>query len=277
MQNRAIGEKENGIEKLHDSEPRLVDAENDGPLPSFGHGGLQHVDDLKSRSAVEAGSGFVENKHFGVVNHFHADGDPPPLTAGDSADSVVADSGVGDVAESEFLDEGVDLGGEVGGREGEAEPGGEGEGLLDGEEREEGVLLGDVAGDFVEMGRVDGAVVEEEGAGVRGGFAGEDLEEGGLSGAAGADDGEDLAGFGSAIDVGKQVADGGGMIDLVKRICGEDVGKWGFGVMDLDLEADSNGFYLASFSFFLLLHFSFLFVVFCCFFLFLSGLAFMSS
>lgn len=50
-----------------------MDAKNDGPSLSFGHGGFQHVDDLKSGSAVESGSGFIKNKHFGVVNHFHAD------------------------------------------------------------------------------------------------------------------------------------------------------------------------------------------------------------
>lgn len=97
MQNRAIGEKENGIEKLHDSEPRLMDAKNNGSSPSFSHGGFQHIDDLKSGSAVESGSGFVENQHFGVVDDFHADGDSPSFAAGDSPEFVVADAGMGDV------------------------------------------------------------------------------------------------------------------------------------------------------------------------------------
>lgn len=161
------------------------------------------------------------------------------------------------MGQSEFVDQRGYLGGQFGRREGEAEPGGEGQGFLDGEERKEGILLRDVAGDSVDVGRVDGAVVEEEGAGVRGGFAGEDLEEGGFSGAAGADNGKDLAGFGLAMDVGKEVAvaDGG--------FCGgEDFEKWRFGVMGLDLVADSYGLDVASFIlflfFFLLLHFNFL-------------------
>lgn len=117
----------------------------------------------------------------------------------------------------------------------------------------------DVTGHCVEMGGVDGVVVEEEGTAVWGGFSGEDLEEGGFSGAAGADDGEDLSGFGLAIDIGKEVAvavaDGG-------FGGGEDVEKWGFGVMGLDLVAYCYGFYVASFLFlflfFLLLHFKLL-------------------
>ena len=110
------------------------------------------------------------------------------------------------MGQTEFVDQRSNLGGEDGRREGETEAGGEGQSFFDSEEREKGVFLRDVAGDSVDIGRVDGEVVEKEGAAVRGGFAGEDLEESGFSGTAGADNGKDLGGFGLAIDVGKDMA-----------------------------------------------------------------------
>lgn len=204
MENRAIGEEENGIKEVDDSEAWLVDAEDDGF--GCGHGGFEHFDDLESGGTVEAGGGFVEEEEFGVVDDLDADGDAAALSAGDAAEAVVAEGGVGDVGEAEVVDEGGDLGGEGRRREAEAEAGGEGEGFGDGEEREEGVVVGDVGGGFGEVGGAEGAAVDEDGTAVGGDFAGEDLEEGGLSGAAGADDGQDLAGFGPAIDVAEDVA-----------------------------------------------------------------------
>lgn len=63
---------------------------------------------------------------------------------------------------------------------------------------------------------VDRFVVDENGGGLRGEFAGEDLEQGGLTGAAGADDGEDLGGVGGEVDI---FEDGVGLDGVVDAEC----------------------------------------------------------
>lgn len=80
------------------------------------------------------------------------------------------------MGEAELSEEGVDGGGDVG-FFGDEEAGGEGEGLGDGEERERGVVLRDVGGEFSEGGRVYRGRVEEQAAVARGGSGGDDVEE----------------------------------------------------------------------------------------------------
>ncbi|RDX84802.1 hypothetical protein CR513_34091, partial [Mucuna pruriens] len=160
---------------------------------------MMNLHDFEGGSAVQTRSGFVQEQHGGVMEEAQADRDPSPFAAGEPT----AEPGVGQVGESEFGEEGGDGGAEVG--VGFEELGGEEEGFGDGEEREAGIVLGDVGGELSEGGGDERGGVEPE-LTVGGESAGrENVQEGRLSGSAWAHHGQDLARLGCHCDVFEDV------------------------------------------------------------------------
>ena len=191
----ATGEEDEAVEEAEDALARLVDGRDDNAAAL--RDAAKHLDDHERGGGVEPRRGLVEEQEDRVVDDVGADGHPAALPSGHPAVALVADDGVGRGAEAEMVDERLHARALLGRgqRPREAELGGEGERLGDGEHGEQQVVLHDVRGDGLDDGARERLPVERDGAleRVAGDAVGERVDERGLAGAAGAHDGQDLA------------------------------------------------------------------------------------
>ncbi len=156
---------------------------------------------------IDRGEGVVEDEDARVADDGSGDGGALFLAAGES-DSALANHGLEAAGELEDLVSDVGDGGGLFDLLGGGVRGAEGDVVADGVGEEEGLLRdeADVSAEGLEGEGADGAVVDEDGAGVGVLEAGDEVDEGGFAGAGGAYDGEAAAGGDAEVDV---VEDGG--------------------------------------------------------------------
>ncbi len=149
----------------------------------------QHLHDGAVHAGVESAGGFVEEQQGRLGEQFEGDADALALAAGEAGDDLVAAG-----CEAEFVDHLGDAGGAFGGRGviGEAQFGGVGEGLPDGQLGVQDVVLRNQSDALAQFGvvAVQVAAVVADGSAVGGAQPGERVEQGGFAGAAGSGDGE---------------------------------------------------------------------------------------
>ena len=161
------------IEHHEHFERRLVNDGEHGAL--LGHTQRPHrLHHVVGGGGVQSGGGLVQKKQLGGDDQLAADGDAPPLPAGDASNQPVADGGVAHLGEAQvgqhFFGDGAVL--RVGA--GHAQAGGVEHRLEDGHRAHQHLVLGDVGATAV--GELSDVAVHLDGAG-HGGGGGEAARE----------------------------------------------------------------------------------------------------